>query len=185
MSPSTQVTRGHLRQKLGKFPKAGTTHFFWNQQFNDIIRKPVNPNISLTVRQKHTILNIILIGIFTFAQQRIYFFVYQWVVDDVINYIFVTVCFTNQVDLSTGLLLIKFIIDYTYHIFIIQSGNIQSSAHTTDASRDNRLHAQAIRQKQGNTITGKGGARVRIPNQDFLLNDLQNLQNGIEELMGK
>lgn len=64
-----------------------------------------------------------------------------------------------------------------------ESGNIQSSAHTTDASRDNRLHAQAIRQKQGNTITGKGGARVRIPNQDFLLNDLQNLQNGIEELM--
>lgn len=44
-------------------------------------------------------------------------------------------------------------------------------------------------QKQGNTLTGVGGARLRIPpgvnNQDVILKDLQSLQSSIEELMGK
>jgi hypothetical protein len=61
---------------------------------------------------------------------------------------------------------------------------------TTDASRDNRLHAQSMReqQKQGNTLTGVGGARLRMQpnanNQDVIMKDLQSLQASIEELMG-
>ena len=45
-----------------------------------------------------------------------------------------------------------------------------------------------MQKKDGNTVTGAGGARLRLPNvnnQDVVLNDLQALQKGIEELMGK
>lgn len=63
---------------------------------------------------------------------------------------------------------------------------------STEASRDNRIQAQAMQNKEqkkdGNTVTGTGGARLRLPNvnnQDVVLNDLQALQKGIEELMGR
>ena len=44
-------------------------------------------------------------------------------------------------------------------------------------------------QKQANTLTGVGGARLRVQpnanNQDVILKDLMTLQASIEELMGE
>lgn len=71
--------------------------------------------------------------------------------------------------------------------FFKQSGQ---APHTISSGRDNRVQASLReQQKQANTVTGAGGARLRMPqgvnNQDVILNDLLTLQASIEELMGE
>jgi len=61
--------------------------------------------------------------------------------------------------------------------------NIPQEPTSTDSIRDNRLHAQAILQKEGDTVTGVGGARLRIPNttnqqkNNLFRNDFNALDN--------
>lgn len=60
-------------------------------------------------------------------------------------------------------------------------------ASPTNTSRDNRVTAQAMQQKQGDTITGVGGARLRFPDgsqHPVTKNELQNLKHEIENLIG-
>lgn len=72
-----------------------------------------------------------------------------------------------------------------------EAGGLQAQTQSLpNQSKDNRLHAQSIQQEQqnkGNTITGAGGARLRVQsnvnNQNVLMRDLQSLQSNIEELM--